>query len=77
MSVIRQSRGKEPLPNWIFATRLIWRRRELRRSSTDGKLLGFKAFIRTAFCVAVARKLRRRPRLPSGDIGNRRRLQRR
>jgi hypothetical protein len=26
MSVIVQSRGNEPVPNWIFATLLQWRR---------------------------------------------------
>jgi hypothetical protein len=45
-----------PLPNWIFATRLIWRRRDRRRSSTDGELLGFNAVMRTTFYVAVARQ---------------------
>jgi hypothetical protein len=54
---------------------LIWRRRERRRSSTDGKILGFNAFMRTAFSCCGRAQASATARLPSakwlagGDCG--------
>ena len=56
-SVIMQSRGSEPVPNWIFATRLHRRRSLLRRLANMSILRVTLGKLHPAFPVSLYRRI--------------------